>query len=263
MAHTHYTRHGHKHPVTLFQKFNLVVVIPVVLILVSALILGFHFSRLSGVPWGTLIAASGATLLRMFLAYLAAVIIAVPLALWTQTSRRAEQFLLPVFDVLESVPVLVFFPVVIVFFIKLNFLTLAAIFVMFVSMLWTIVFNVISGYKAIPQDLFSVAHVFKIKGWRYYFEIVLPALFPSVIVGSLLAWAGGWNIIIVAEVLHTYVSSPVRDLFGIGSILVNASAGNDRSLFIGAVIVIVATIALLNLVIWQKLLGLGERFKFE
>ena len=270
MTRTHYSHHGHaKRPISLLQRINLTLFIPLALIIITALVIGIHFIpalALVPIPWGMLVGGVAATFLRLLAAYTLSLIIAVPLAIWTQTNRKVEQIMLPIFDVLESVPVLVFFPVVIIFFVKLQMLNTAAIFIIFVSMLWTIVFNVISGFKLVPQDIFSVAHVFKISGLRKLREIILPAIFPSIIVGSLLAWAGGWNIIIVAEVLHTYVptgTTPVKDLFGIGSILVNASANNDRLVFLAAVIVIIITITLLNVIVWQRLLRTSEKFKFE
>lgn len=268
MMRHHYSHHGHqKKPITFWGRFNLLFVLPIILILISAAVIGIHFHAFTKTvtPWGILFGATGATLLRLFIAYIFSVVVAVPLALWTQLNPRIEGVLLPIFDVLESVPILVFFPVIVIFFIHLQLLNIAAIFVIFVSMLWTILFNVVSGFKMIPQDIFSVAHVFKIQGWRRVFEILIPAIFPSIIVGSLLAWAGGWNIIIVAEVLQTYVPSDlsVHNLFGIGSTLVSASASGDKTLFLSAVIIIIAVIMLLNLLVWQRLLKYAERFKFE
>jgi ABC-type anion transport system duplicated permease subunit len=93
----------------------------------------------------------------------------------------------------------------------------------------------------------------------------LPALFPSLITGSLLAWAAGWNILIVAEVLHTYVpvGQNVGDVFGIGSVLVQASSSGNQSLFIWSIVVIVLAITLINIFVWQRLLKYAERFKFD
>jgi NitT/TauT family transport system permease protein len=132
-------------------------------------------------------------------------------------------------------------------------------------MLWNIVFNVIGGLKAIPRDIYSVAHVFKITGIKKLFKITLPAVFPTIVTGSILAWAEGWNMIIVAEVLQTYVPSTlqVQNLFGIGSILVDASAQNHQLVFLACVGIIVGSIMLLNLFVWQRLLKYSERFTFE
>lgn len=270
-THHYYPHHGHsKKKFSLSARINTHIIIPVVLIIISIVIIGinhaFSISSLgSSIPWSHLLVALGATFVRLVIAYILALVIGIPLALWTQVGPKTEEFLLPIFDLLESVPVLVFFPVVIIFFIHLNLLNSAAIFIIFLNMLWNVVFNVIGGIKAIPKDIFSVAHVFHISGFKKLFKIILPAVFPTVVTGSILAWAEGWNMIIVAEVLQTYIPSSlqVNNLFGIGSILVDASAQNNQSIFLACVIIIVASITLLNLFVWQKLLRYSERFKFE
>jgi NitT/TauT family transport system permease protein len=107
--------------------------------------------------------------------------------------------------------------------------------------------------------------VFGVKGGDYVRRILLPAIVPYAITGSLLAWAQGWNIVIVAEVLHTYIpgGSPSNDLFGIGSMLVNATASGQNGIFIVAILAMVLLIGFLNFFIWQKLLHYAERYKFE
>lgn len=205
------------------------------------------------------------TLYRLVTAYILAIIIGIPLAMLATKNKKIEEFLLPVFDVLESIPVLVFFPVVIIFFIKMNMLNSAAIFIIFLNMLWNIVFSAIGGLKSIPKDIFYVAKAFKISGLSYFIKIILPAIFPVLVTGSILAWAEGWNMIIVAEVLRTYVPSSIAvpDLYGIGSTLVNASTSGDTLRFIICVFFIIFSIIILNLFVWQKLLKYSEKFKFE
>ena len=132
-------------------------------------------------------------------------------------------------------------------------------------MLWNIVFSLVGGLNVIPADIKSAAHVFGIKGFSLIRKITLPAIVPYIITGSLLAWAQGWNIVIVAEVLHTYIpgGATSNDLFGIGSMLVNATAGGDNGVFVVAILSMILLIAFLNFFVWQKLLHYAERFKFE
>ena len=194
-----------------------------------------------------------------------ALVVAVPLALLINKNKVSEHIFLPLFDIIESVPVLAFFPLIVLFFIKFNFFNGAAIFVIFLSMLWNIVFSAVGGLKAIPADIKSAAQVFKIRGFNFVRKVLLPAITPQIITGSLLAWAQGWNIIIVAEVLHTYIpgGNASQDLFGIGSILVNAAATGQNAIFLTAILFMVIAIAFLNFFIWQKLLNYAEKYKFE
>jgi NitT/TauT family transport system permease protein len=131
--------------------------------------------------------------------------------------------------------------------------------------MWSIVFSVVGGLRSIPQDIKDAAKVFKLSGGNYISKILLPGVFPYIITGSLLAWAGGWNIIIVAEVLHTYIpgGTSAQDLFGIGSILVNSAAGGNQKDFLLAIFGLIILVAVLNLLVWQKLLKYAEKFKFE
>ena len=202
---------------------------------------------------------------RLGVAYFFALICAIPLAILATSSAWAEKIFLPTFDVIESVPVLAFFPVLIIFFLKFHFLNGAAIFILFLSMVWNIVFTVVGGLKIIPRDIIYVAHVFKIKGYKYLRQVILPSIFPEIVTGSLLAVAQGWNLIIVAEVMHTYIpgGTSADDLFGIGSILVKSSASGQTNLFIASIAVMVLAIAVLNFFVWQKLLHYAQRFRFE
>ncbi len=206
-----------------------------------------------------------ATFLRLLVAYVFALALSVPLALLVERSPLMERFLLPVFDIAQSVPALAFFPVIIIFFIHFGFLEGAAVFIIFISMLWNIVFSLVSGLKVIPSDIKAAAKVFGVRGFAYVKRVLLPGSVPYLVTGSLLAWAQGWNIVIVAEVLHTYLPGGTArdDLFGIGNVLVSASAHGQNGTFIVAIFVMVAAIALINFFIWQKLLHYAERFKFE
>jgi NitT/TauT family transport system permease protein len=198
-------------------------------------------------------------------AYCFSLVISIPLALIITSTPRIEKFLLPFFDILQSVPVLAFFPVIVLAFIKFNFFEGAAIFVLFMAMLWNLVFSMIGGLKIIPSDIISAATVFKARGLKRLWYITLPAIFPYIITGSLLAWAQGWNILIVAEVLHNYIpnSSPSQDLYGLGSLLVNASYQSNNVAFLASLVIMIIIIGILNFFVWQKLLHLAERYKFD
>lgn len=211
-----------------------------------------------------LLSLSIATLVRLLIAYIFSLIVAVPLAL-TINIPGLEKILLPFFDVIESIPVLAFFPFVVLVFIKFHMTEGAAIFILFMAMVWNIVFSAIGGLKSIPKEINEAAFVFKAKGWRKLFLVTLPAIFPYLLTGSMLAWAQGWNIIIVAEVLHTYIpgGTPQQDLRGLGSLLVNATYHANNALFISGLVIMILLIATINFFVWQRLLRYAERFRFE
>ncbi|HUO50012.1 MAG TPA: ABC transporter permease subunit [Candidatus Paceibacterota bacterium] len=263
-----HARHHVTYPVTLNERLYAIVLGP--LLVVALMWVAFAFypgvaPESGSVSFGTILIASFYTCMRLLIAYAFAIVVAVPLALAVTSSRAVEAVLLPVFDILESVPILALFPVVIMLFVRFGDLNGAAIFILFLSMLWNIVFTLVGGLKIIPHDIIDAAHIFGLRGWSFLRRLILPAIFPQFVTGSILAVAQGWNLIIVAEVLHTYIpgGTSAQDLFGVGSILVAAAANAQNNTFLGAVFVMVVLIALLNLLVWQKLLHYAQRFRFE
>lgn len=255
------------HPASVLTHLGASIVLPFFLIIIAV----FAGTGVVLIPSPYALQASallgglGASLLRLFGAYLLSLLIGIPLGLLAESNHRVESALLPIYDVLESMPVLAFFPVIILFFVHTGWLEGAAIFIIFFSMIWNITFNTIGGFKVIPQDVLAVGKVFGLSPLERFFKIILPALFPPLVTGSILALADGWNIVIVAEALHAYVPQTVsvHDLFGIGSILVQASASGNTQALLVAMTLLVFVIALINLAVWQPLLARAERYKFE
>jgi len=266
--HTHHTQ-VLSYPITLPQRLYTLVLGPLVIFTLTYIIVHAYpfIAPPSGeeISFGDIALASFYTCARLAAAYALAVIVAIPLAILATINPTAEEFLLPVFDILESIPILALFPIVIMLFINFDFLNGAAIFILFLSMLWNLVFTLVGGLKIIPKDIYYAAHVFGIRGLDLVRRVILPALVPQLVTGSILAVAQGWNLIIVAEVLHTYIpgGTSAQDLFGVGSILVDASAHAQQGVFVGAVFMMVILIGLLNFFVWQKLLHLAQRFRFE
>lgn len=212
-----------------------------------------------------ILVASFNTLFRLLLSYVFALLFSIPIALLITKNERWEKVLLPISDIIQSVPILAFFPIVVLVFIKLHATEGAVIFILFMAMLWNLVFSMIGGLKTIPKDLLDAAKIFEVKGFQKLRYITIPAIFPYIITGSLLAWAQGWSLLIVAEALHSYIPSGMvsNDPLGLGSLLVNSFYQGQNSLFLGALITMIILITLINFFVWQKLLHLAERFKFD
>ena len=219
----------------------------------------------SSISLSEIILASIFTLLRLFVAYFFALIASIPIALLITHSSKTEKYLLPVSDIVQSVPILAFFPIIVLTFVKIGFIEGAVVFVLFMAMLWNLVFTMIGGLKTIPEDILSAAAIFRIKGLKKLLNITLPSIFPFIVTGSLLAWAQGWSILIVAEALHSFIpgSTASSDPIGLGSLLVNAFYQGKNLLFLFTLAVMIILITLINFFIWQKLLHLAERYKFD
>lgn len=264
----YYNRRGRgKHTISYLHHLsaNLALPILVIALIVFATTGGFFLFRAYVEQGLMLVGALLASSLRLSLAYALSLLCGIPLALLAVRNRRFESILLPIYDVLESMPILAFFPIIILFFVKNDWLEGAAIFVIFFSMIWNIIFNVIGGLKTIPKEIFAVGTVFELSRFTQFRLVILPALFPALVTASILALAEGWNLIIVAEALHTYAprGSEAEDLFGIGSILVEAATSGNTNLLVAAMSLLVITIAVFNIFVWQPLLGKAARYKFE
>ena len=267
-------RHYHNHfkfsyPTSFKRHFSsllvVIAIISFILLFVIHLISPRSEINLSQISVLTIVLATFDTFFRLLIAYIISLIVAIPLCLLITKTERIEKILLPIVDIIQSIPVLAFFPVIVLAFVKFQFFDGAAIFILFMSMVWNIVFSMIGGFKAIPQDVEDAAKVFGAKGSKKIINITLPAIFPSIITGSFLAWGQGWNISIVAEALHAFIpnGSPSDDLFGLGSLLVNSFSQSKTAVFIASLIAMIVVITILNFFIWQKLLHLAERFKFD
>lgn len=272
MSEQKHIRHYHKHlgfsyPISVSQRLYAVFA-PIFLIVVfffilrSFSILPAHDNQLI---YPDLYSALLFSFIRLLIAYVLALIFALPLAILINYNQFTERIFLPLFDITESVPVLAFFPIVILLFLKFNFFNGAVIFILFLSMLWNIVFSVVGGLKVMPNDIKDAAKIMKIKRFAYLRKVLIPAVFPYITTGSLLAWAQGWNVLIVAEVLHTYIpgGTASQDVFGIGSVLVGSIASGQNNLFIATLVIMIIAIAFLNFFVWQKLLRYAERYRFE
>jgi NitT/TauT family transport system permease protein len=124
-------------------------------------------------------------------------------------------------------------------------------------------FNLIAGVKSIPKDLENAATAFEIKGKLYWKKVLIPAMFPSFVTGSITAWGGGWNTLIVAE--YIVYKGQEYHLFGIGYLLYKATFKTpDSSMVILSVLGMSVTIIFLNRLIWQPLYRKAlAKYKFD
>jgi NitT/TauT family transport system permease protein len=207
--------------------------------------------------------AALASMTRLAIAFSLSLILAVGAACLVTTFRRAESVLMPVFDILQSVPVLAFFPAAVVLFARFKFYEGAALFVLLTAMLWPLLFSLVGAIRAIPRDVQDAARIFGARGLRYWRFLILPACFPGLVTGSILAFAAGWNVVIVAEFIN--YGGFQLSLPGLGSILDRATQQNppDTTLFLISLAVMVTIIIAVNRLVWHPLALAAEQYKFD
>ncbi|MHB8871568.1 MAG: ABC transporter permease subunit [Candidatus Doudnabacteria bacterium] len=200
------------------------------------------------------------TFLRLCVAYLISLFLALLVVFVVTRHKKIENFLVPIFDILQSVPVLAFFPLIIVVFSQLGLPELAAQLVLIIAMFWSILFGALGGLHLIPEEIFDAARVYNANGLQMFLKVIVPSIFPHIVTGSVLSFGEGWNVIIISEYINygnIHMSLP-----GLGNLL-SVSAGHNSGLFIASLLVLVGLILIVDRLVWHRLTEYGERFKFE
>jgi len=215
------------------------------------------------VQWGTIAMGVGATLLRVFAALVIALAWTVPLGVAIGTNRRLASWLQPVVQIAASIPATALFPVFLMVLIGLpGGLNLAAVLLMLMGTQWYLLFNVIAGAAAIPQDLKYTTLLLQLSRWDRWQCLILPALFPYLITGGIAAGGGAWNASIVAE--YVSFSGKTVTIPGIGSLISQATATGDYPLLLAATLSMICTVVAINRLFWRRLYRLAEkRYRME
>jgi NitT/TauT family transport system permease protein len=122
---------------------------------------------------------------------------------------------------------------------------------------WYILFNVIAGASAIPTDMKEAAGIFGIRGWQWWRQVTLPAIFPYYVTGALTATGGSWNASIVAEAVSW--GNQHLEAAGLGSFIAKATtAGDYPRVALGIAVMSVFVIAV-NRLLWRPMYRYAER----
>jgi NitT/TauT family transport system permease protein len=228
------------------------------LLMAGRLLLGLSLDQ-----WAVIGLGAGATLLRVLVAVVIALAWTVPLGVFIGANPRAAAILQPIVQVLASVPATALFPVLL-----LGLLTLpgggnlAAILLMLLGTQWYLLFNVIAGASAIPQDLYYTSDLLRLSGWRRWRTLILPALFPYIITGLITASGGAWNASIVAE--YTNFAGQVSQVTGLGALITASTVEGNFALLLAATLTMIVLVVLINRLIWRRLYHLAEvRFRMD
>ena len=208
----------------------------------------------------------GASVLRVAIAYLLCLAIALPLAVTIARRPKAARAGLPVIEVVASFPATALFPVII--FGLTSYLTAqgVALLMLMTGMIWYLFFNLLAGARSLAPDLEEASRAFGLKGRGFLRRVMLPGLFPALVTGSVTAFGGGWNTLIVAEYLNVN-STHSLSVLGIGQLIDIGYAEPNHigiPLMVTALLTLIATVIAINELLWKPLYRrAAERFRYD
>jgi len=206
------------------------------------------------------------TMLRMIAAYILVVIFGITYGLIAGLYEKPRKVMLPLLDILQSIPVLGYLPAAILFFINLFpgelGVEIASVLLIFTGEVWAVTFGVYGAVRNLPEDLKSVGRAFGLNGFVYLRKLLLPFIFPSFITGSILAWGGGWYFLVACEFMT--FGRKTYTLPGIGYYLASSVYVQHSivcALFGLAIFVLL--IFSIDKLVWAPLMEYSEKFKVQ
>jgi NitT/TauT family transport system permease protein len=203
------------------------------------------------------------TVLRMGAALVASLVFSLAYAALAAKSRRAEKIMIPVLDILQSVPILGFLSITVTGFIalfpgRLLGVECAAIFAIFTSQAWNMTFSVYQSLRTVPMELIEAARMYHLSPWRRFWRLEVPHAIPSLVWNMMMSVSGGWFFVVASEAIT--VSGQSILLPGVGSFIATAIAQRDLAAIGDAVLVMFVVILLYDQLLFRPLIAWSRKF---
>jgi len=206
------------------------------------------------------------TVVRMLIALLFSLLFTFTVGTWAAKSRRAGRILIPIIDILQSVPILGFLSITVVGFIALFPGSLlgpecAAIFVIFTSQAWNMALGFYQTVRSVPKEWREAADMFHLSSWQKFWRIDVPFSMPGLLWNTMMSMSAGWFFVVASEAIT--VSNQQILLPGIGSyIAVAIQAANIRAIAY-AILTMFIVILMYDQILFRPLVAWAEKFKPE
>jgi len=202
------------------------------------------------------------TTFRMLVALLCSLVFTLTYATWAAKSERAGRLLVPILDILQSVPILGFISITSVFFLSLApgrvlGAEFAAIFAIFTSQAWNMAFSFYQSLRTIPTELIEAAESFRLSPWMKFWQLEVPFGMPALVWNMMLSMSGGWFFVVASESIsvgHSSVALP-----GVGSYIAEATDKGDFPRIVLGVAMMSLFVTLFNRLFWRQLYAYAER----
>ncbi len=206
------------------------------------------------------------TILRMFTALACSLLFSFLFAAIAAKYQAAEKVMVPLLDILQSVPILGFQAIAIAPFIALfpgNLLGVecAAIFAIFTSQAWNMAFSLYQSMRTVPPELHEASRVFRLSGWQRFWRLELPFAMPGLLWNMMMSMSGGWFFLVAAEAIS--VAGQDIKLAGIGAYIAVAIEAENGRAIVWAIGAMLAGIVLYDQLFFRPLLAWADKFRFE
>jgi NitT/TauT family transport system permease protein len=206
------------------------------------------------------------TTLRMLAAMAASLVFTLLYGTLAAKSRRAEKLLVPVLDILQSVPVLGYISFTVTFFLllfpgRVLGAECAAIFAIFTSQAWNMTFSFYQSLRMLPRDLLEVSSSLQLSGWQKFWKLDVPYAIPGLVWNMMMSMSGGWFFVVASEAIT--VGDKTITLPGVGSYLATAIAQRDLHAVGYVIVAMVVVILAYDQFLFRPLVAWADKFRME
>src|ERR1700746_647828 len=206
------------------------------------------------------------TTLRMLLAIVCSTVFTFIYAAVAAKSRRAEMVLIPLLDILQSVPILGFLTFTVVFFMnlfpgKVLGAELACVFAIFTSQAWNMTFSMYQSIRNVPKDLEEATQSFHLSGWQRFWRLGVPCAMPGLIWNAMMSMSGGWFFVVASEAIT--VGNTTVTLPGIGSYVALAIKEQNLAAIGYALLAMFLVILAYDQLLFRPVVAWADKFRFE
>jgi NitT/TauT family transport system permease protein len=216
---------------------------------------------LYSLPYYTLFSA-----LRGVAAFMLSLCFTIVVGYWAAKSRKAERILIPLLDILQSIPVLGFLPGLVLALIAIfphtnTGLELACIIMIFTGQVWNMTFSFYASLKSVPSDFKEVSAVIGLNAFEKLRKVEMPFAAMNLVWNSLMSMSGGWFFLSVCEAF-TLGNQQYR-LPGIGAYMATAIARGNSAAMIAGIIAMALLVFVMDILIWRPVLAWAHQFRLE
>src|SRR6202047_596845 len=206
------------------------------------------------------------TTFRMLAGLVLSLVFTLTYATWAAKSERAGKLLVPILDILQSVPILGFISITVVFFMSLApgrvlGAEFAAIFAIFTSQAWNMAFSFYQSLRTVPAKLVEASRSFRLSPWMNFWRVDVPFAMPQLIWNMMMSMSGSWFFVVASEVIS--VGNTTVTLPGVGSYIALAIAQRDLAAVCWAIGTMLVVILIYDQVLFRPLVAWADRFRFE